>query len=117
MTGSALALAACGSNKVDPKAAAEHFNASDATGLLQTFVQKNGAISSCRIADQGSNQSLLTVIAKNGDWLQTTIDPKQPLGGDDVTVGGDFPPKTAQELSTNGRACKVSAAFGSISVQ
>lgn len=115
---SALALAACGGKNHNAQRAVDQFNSGDAPGLLHDFVQRNEAVSSCRIATQpeGSHQLLLTVIAKTGGWLQATIDPNQPLGGDDVTTGGGFDAKTAAELSKNGAACKVSAADGTLAL-
>ncbi len=86
--------------------------------MLREFLEKSGAVSSCRIAvrPERSDQQLLTVITKAGDWLQATIDPEQTLRSEDVTVGGGVDPQTEAELRRGGKACRASATDGSLSL-
>jgi len=116
---SAPVLAACGGKNDDAKRAVSSFNRGDAPARALEFMAKSGPVSSCRIAPQPqrSDQLLLTMITKNGSWLQATIDPDATLPSHDVTTGGGFDPRTEAEYRTRGDACKVSPADGSVSLE
>lgn len=116
---SAPALAACDGKNDEATRAVRSFNGGDAPARVLEFMARNGPVSSCRIAPrpQRSDQLLLTMITKNGGWLQATIDPAVTLASHDVTMGGGFDPQTEAEHRTRGVACKVSAADGSVSLE
>jgi hypothetical protein len=118
LAASAPALAACDGKNADAERAVDRFNGGNAPIVLREFLEKSGAVSSCRMAvrPERSDQQLLTVIAKTGDWLQATIDPEHTLRSEDVTIGGGFDPQTEAELRRGGEACKVSAADGSLTL-
>jgi hypothetical protein len=111
LAASAPALAACDGKDDDARRAADSFNGGNAPIVLREFLDKNGAVSSCRIAVRPGRpeQQLLTVITTTGKWLQATIDPGRTLLIEDVTAGGGFVPKTEAELRKRGEACRVSA--------
>ena len=117
LAASAPALAACEGKNDDAQRALDRFNGGNAPIVLREFLEENGDVSSCRIATQpGRSDQLLTIIAKTGGWLQATIHPDRTLGSADVTIGGDFDPKTEAELRKRGDACRASATDGSLSL-
>jgi hypothetical protein len=120
LAASAPVLAACDGKNDDARRAVDSFNGGNAPIVLREWLatDTSGAVSSCRIAPQpGPASQLLTIITTTGRWLQATIDPAVTLPAEDVTVGGDFPPKTEAEYRKRGEACKVSAADGSIALK
>ena len=118
LAASAPALAACDGKNDDAQRAVDRFNGGNAPLVLREFLENGGAVSSCRIAvrPERSDQQLLTVITKTGGWLQATIDPERTLPSQDVTVGGNFDPQTEADLRKRGKACRVSAADGSLAL-
>jgi hypothetical protein len=118
LAASAPALAACDGKNDDARRAVDSFNGGNAPIVLREWLDQNGVVSSCRIAPQAAPASqLLTIITSTGRWLQATIDPAVTLPSEDVTVGGDFPPKTEAEYRKRGEACKVSATDGSLALK
>jgi len=118
LAASAPVLAACDGKNDEARRAVDSFNGGNAPIVLREWLDTSGAVSSCRIAPQpGPSGQLLTIITTTGRWLQATIDPKVTLPSEDVTVGGDFPPKTEAEYRKRGEACKVSAADGSLALK
>jgi hypothetical protein len=118
LAASAPALAACDGKNDDAQRAVDRFNGGNAPIVLREFLEKRGAVSSCRIAvrPERSDQQLLTVITKTGGWLQATIDPERTLPSADVTIGGDFDPQAEAEYRRRGKACQITAADGSLSL-
>jgi hypothetical protein len=117
LAASAPALAACDGKNDDAERAVDRFNGGNAPIVLREFLDKSGAVSSCRIAAQpGRSDQLLTIITKTGGWLQATIDPERTLHSQDVTLGGNFDPKTEAEYRRRGEACRASATDGSLSL-
>jgi hypothetical protein len=119
LVASAPVLAACDGKGDAAQRAADRFNGGDAPVRLREFIDRSGAISSCRIATRPgqSDQFLLTVISETGGWLQATIDPDETLPSHDVTVGGNFDSQTEAEYRSRGEPCRVSAEDGSVSLE
>jgi hypothetical protein len=118
LAASAPVLAACDGKNDDAQRAVESFNSGNAPIVLREFLGKSGAVSSCLIASQpGRSDLLLTIITKTHGWAQATIDPGQTLPSHDVTVGGNFPPKTEADYRKRGERCKVSAADGTLALE
>ena len=59
---------------------------------------------------------LLAVVTESDHWLQATVEPKQPVIGQDITTGGALDPQTLAALKAHGETCAVSRKYGTVSL-
>jgi len=120
LAAAAVSLAACGGNGGghDAQRAVDQINAGTAPSHVREFVERYGPVKSCHIAPrpEREDEMLLAVITKSEDWLMATIDPEQPVIGQDITTGGQLDPQALSTLRSEGDDCVVSLDYGTISL-
>ena len=119
---SAPALAACDSGEQktsDAQRAVEQVNGGTAPEYLREFIDKNGTVTTCRLAPRPGREGelLLTLFTDSDDWLQATVHVEEPVLGQDITTGGGMEPPRVAALKAQGQACAVDRAYGTLSLE